>query len=402
MAFNPLQSFLSGQQAGQMQQSNRLAGSVANEMQNPNFNASNSADFRQLQAIDPERASKSMEQFQSLSNDRKKAYFDDMVIGRSLLQANDMAGFGSFLDDRLTNLNRLGSEDSSGTEMIRNKFNEGDVTGIMQIFDSGIQAGRDLGFLGGSQANSSNVQSSKILEDGTIIQVFKNGSRQVISSSNDILQGEAAKEAIKTSSEQSFNRKKELARLKQTIESEQSKENLLSDQQIEIQRQNIQRLGMLSNTATGRAAAVKKATKFQLAIRNGEVGSGASRTAASFIPGVFTSQAEFDQEFNAFAEVAARQQLKASGENRPTNEDVDGMKSAMFGVGRDENVNIILLNDFIKAQLSQTQELDQLIEASTGGNLSNFIFTNATAQQGKPLEDMTIEELQALRSQGGN
>jgi hypothetical protein len=153
MAFNPLQSFLSGQQAGQQQQSNRLAGSVANEMQNPNFNARKSTDFMQLQAIDPDRANKSMESFKSLSNERKKAYFDDMVIGRSLLQANDMAGFGNFIDDRLTNLDRLGSDDASGTEMIRDRFNEGDIQGIMQGYDAGIQAGQQLGFLSGSQEN---------------------------------------------------------------------------------------------------------------------------------------------------------------------------------------------------------------------------------------------------------
>jgi hypothetical protein len=401
MAFNPLQSFLSGQQAGQMQQSNRLAGSVANEMQNPNFNARTSTDFRQLQAIDPERASKSMEQFQSLSDDRKKAYFDDMVIGRSLLQANDMTGFGNFINDRLTNLTRLGSEDASGTEMIRDRFNEGDVQGIIQGYDAGIQAGQQLGFLGGSQASGPSVQSSKILEDGTIIQVLKNGSRQVTSSSGEMLQGDAAREAVKLSSQQSFNRKKELARLSQTIKREQAKEGLLTDQQTEIQRQNIKRLGALSGTSTGRNAAVKKASKFKLALETGEAFSGAGRSAARFIPGVFTSQGEFDEEFNAFAEVAARQQLKASGETRPTDADVKGMKEAMFGLGRDEDVNVQLLSDFIKDQLAQTQELDQLIEASTSGNLSSFTFTNATTQQGKPLEDMTIEELQALRSQGG-
>jgi hypothetical protein len=401
MAFNPLQSFLSGQQAGQQQQSNRLAGSVANEMQNPQFNARNSTDFRQLQAIDPERANKSLETFKSLSDDRKKAYFDDMVIGRSLLQANDMAGFGNFIDDRLKNLNRLGSEDASGTEMIRDRFNEGDVQGIIQGYDAGIQAGQQLGFLKGSQVSAPSVQSSKILEDGTIIQVLKNGSRQVTSSSGEMLEGDAAREAVKLSSQQSFNRKKELARLGQTIKREQAKEGLLTDQQTEIQRQNIKRLGSLSGTSTGRNAAVKKATKFKLALETGEAFSGAGRRAATFIPGVFTSQGEFDEEFNAFAEVAARQQLKASGETRPTDADVQGMKNAMFGLGRDEDVNVQLLGDFIRDQLAQTQELDQLIEASSGGNLSSFTFTNATTQQGKPLEDMTIEELQALRSQGG-
>lgn len=402
MAFNPLQSYLSGQQAGQMQQSNTLAGNVANQMQNPEFNARNSTDFRQLQALDPDRANKQMEMFQNLSKERKKAYFDDMVIGKSLLEAGDMSGFGSFIDDRLTNLKRLGSEDTSGTEMIQQRFNEGDVQGIMQGYDAGIKAGQQLGFLEGSSAsNAPSVQSSKILEDGTIIQVLKNGSRQVTSSSGEMLQGDAAREAVKFSSQQSFNRKKELARLGQTIKREQAKEGLLTDQQTEIQRQNIKRLGALSGTSTGRNAAVKKASKFKLALETGEAFSGAGRRAATFIPGVFTSQGEFDEEFNAFAEVAARQQLKASGETRPTDADVQGMKNAMFGLGRDEDVNVQLLGDFIKDQLAQTQELDQLIEASTGGNLSSFTFTNATTQQGKPLEDMTIEELQALRAQGG-
>lgn len=150
MAFNPLQSYLSGQQAGQQQQANTLAGNVANQMQNPEFNARNSTDFRQLQAIDPDRASKQMEMFQNLSRERKKAYFDDMVIGKSLLESGDMAGFGNLIEDRLTNLKRLGSEDTTGTEMIKEKFNQGDIQGIIQGFDSGIKAGQQLGFLGAS------------------------------------------------------------------------------------------------------------------------------------------------------------------------------------------------------------------------------------------------------------
>jgi len=224
---------------------------------------------------------------------------------------------------------------------------------------------------------------------------------EVISSSGEILEGDAARDAIKVSSKQSFERKKELARLTQTIKREQAKENLLTTQQTDIQRGNIQRLGALSSTATGRNSAIKKATKFKLALENGEVSSGAGRKAASFVPGVFTSQGQFDEEFNAFAEVAARQQLKASGETRPTDADVQGMKQAMFGLGRDESVNVQLLTDFIKDNQSQTQELDQLIEASKSGNLSSFTFTNSSGDGGQRLEDMTIEQLEALRSRGG-
>jgi hypothetical protein len=156
---------------------------------------------------------------------------------------------------------------------------------------------------------------------------------------------------------------------------------------------------------------MKKAIKFRDALKSGQAFSGAGRKAAQFIPGVFTSQGQFDEEFNAFSEVAARQQLKASGETRPTDADVQGMKQAMFGVGRDEQVNVQLLNDFIVDQRAQNDELDQLIGASEGGNLSQFTFNPAQPVQQpiqsqpvtneRPLSEMTLEELQALRERGG-
>jgi len=219
------------------------------------------------------------------------------------------------------------------------------------------------------------VQSSKILEDGSVIEVLKGGGRQVISTTGEILTGEAARDAVKVSRDQAFNRKKELARLSQTIRREEAREGLLTDQQKGIQRGNIQRLGELSKTSASRLASIKKATKFKMALDKGEVQSGAGRIGASFIPGVFTKQAQFDEEFNAFAEIAARQALKASGETRPTDPDVEGMKRAMFGIGRDEQVNITLLNDFISAQNQDTGELDQLISASKDGSLGGFTFT---------------------------
>jgi hypothetical protein len=403
MAFNPLQNFLGGQQAGQRQQANNLAGSLAGQAQNPEFRMGQSQDFRQLMAIDPDRANKTMSTFQSLGEDRKKAYFDDMVTGKAMLMSGDLSGFGKFQENRLQNLKRLESEDTAGTEMIIDKFNQGDIQGLIKGYDSGINAGVQLGYIKPNtpKVSAPSVQSAKILEDGTVIKVMKGGGREVTSAAGEVLIGDAAREAVKESSRQSFERKKELARLAQTIKREQAKEGLLTDQQTAIQRQNIQRLGALSGTSSGRNSAVKKATKFKLALENGEAFSGAGRKAASFVPGVFTSQGQFDEEFNAFAEVAARQQLKASGETRPTDADVQGMKQAMFGVGRDESVNIQLLNDFIKDQQFQTKELDQLIDASKSGNLSNFTFTNSAGQQTKPLEDMTLEELQALRAQGG-
>jgi hypothetical protein len=147
MAFNPLQNFLGGQQAGQRQQANNLAGSLAGQAQNPEFRMGQSQDFRQLMAIDPDRANKTMSTFQSLGEDRKKAYFDDMVTGKAMLMSGDLSGFGKFQENRLQNLKRLESEDTAGTEMIIDKFNQGDIQGLIKGYDSGINAGIQLGYI---------------------------------------------------------------------------------------------------------------------------------------------------------------------------------------------------------------------------------------------------------------
>lgn len=141
---------------------------------------------------------------------------------------------------------------------------------------------------------------------------------------------------------------------------------------METQKANIRRMSELQSGEKTRNASVKKASQFLRALRSGNAQSGATRTAASFVPGVFTSQAQFDERFNAFAEVAARQQLKASGEIRPTDADVEGMKRAMFGVGRDEQTNIQLLEEFISAQQDQTDELDDLKESRKNKTLDQF------------------------------
>jgi len=105
----------------------------------------------------------------------------------------------------------------------------------------------------------------------------------------------------------------------------------------------------LRETEGGRIAGLKKARKFFDAISSGEMSSGGVRKMLSYIPFTFTEQGQMDEEFGSFAETAARQALKESGETKPTDADVTGMKRAMFGVGRDEQTNINLLQDFIDA-----------------------------------------------------
>lgn len=149
---------------------------------------------------------------------------------------------------------------------------------------------------------------------------------------------------------------------------------------------NTKRISFLSDDQRKRDSSVRKARQFLKPLQEGRAFSGATRAAASFIPGVFTSQAQFDEKFNAFAEVAARQQLKASGEIRPTDADVEGMKRAMFGVGRDEQVNVELLQEFIQDQEALNDELEDLTEARTTGRLDTFDIQQQRAPAQQPLQ----------------
>jgi len=394
MAFNPLESFQKGFTSGERQRIIGLQNEISGQIQQGGFDPTESLDFQRLSALDPQRASSMLSTFSQLSDSRKKAYHEDLQEAKNALIAGDGERFLGIMDSRLNSIEKLNGA-PSGTRFLLDKFNNGAIPELIEGLTRTEEAGIQTGFLPDpidreikqakldlSRAKISSgetprvrVQSAKILDDGTIIEVLQGGGRQVISPSGELLTGDDARNAVAVSRDQAFNRKKEIARLGQTIKREESKENLLNQQQLAIQKGNIIRLGELSKSSSGRSSAIKKATKFKLALERGEAFSGSARRGLSFVPGVFTSQAQFDEEFNAFSEVAARQQLKASGETRPTDADVQGMKQAMFGIGRDEAVNVQLLADFLKDQDSQNSELDQLIESSKSGNLSGFTFT---------------------------
>lgn len=161
---------------------------------------------------------------------------------------------------------------------------------------------------------------------------------------------------------------------------------------IQIQKANLKRISELNQGTKGRTSSVKKARQFMRALKSGSAHSGAGRSALAFVPGVYTSQGQFDELFNAFAEVAARQKLKDSGEIRPTDADVKGMKLAMFGVGRDEKVNIQLLSEFISDTLDADDELDDLLAARKAGGLASFVRDSIdTSQQSGDLDAQALE-----------
>lgn len=151
-----------------------------------------------------------------------------------------------------------------------------------------------------------------------------------------------------------------------------------------IEKQTIgasrKRLDSLSESKATRNTALGKAQDFLAAFESGtaqgilegldlgtgvESGAGRALANSSLIftdikAPTFSDQGRFDELLDAFAEEAARAKLKAAGEIRPTDADVVGMKKSIFGIGKDETVNISLLKSFIEEQQSNDSELVEL------------------------------------------
>ena len=186
--FNPAQSFSQGHLGGQRilasqrnNQINALQQNIAQQSGQGGFNPNNSLDFQKLSALDPNASAQILSTFNALDDSRKKAAFQDARKSRQFLEAGNGDGFLDTVQDRITNIERLGG-DSTGSRSVLETFNSGDIQGTISQLMQTEQVGIDLGFLKDTrQGGPVSVQSSKILPDGTIIEVLKGGGRQVIS-----------------------------------------------------------------------------------------------------------------------------------------------------------------------------------------------------------------------------
>lgn len=146
MPFNPLQNFNQGFASGERQKISGLQSALAGQMQQGDFNPSTSNDFMSLSALDPQRASQMMNTFKSLSKDRKVAYHEDLQGGLQALEQGDGNKFLSLMGDRLSDIEKLNG-DPSGTQFLLDKFNEGDIEGLITGLKAAEQAGIQGGFL---------------------------------------------------------------------------------------------------------------------------------------------------------------------------------------------------------------------------------------------------------------
>jgi len=354
--------------------------------------ALDSGDPKQISAITakyPETAAATERAFGITNNHTRKL---TQELAAQVVNANSPDQAADIIDQYLPLMSDAGGEPLHLTNALIGLRNG--TQSLEQVKSIAMMLSPEL--LKTSRAGGMASAKTEIYPDGTVVQSLPNNTSQVLDPAGNIVTGEARKktlkDALKSRYEMAGGKAAAAAQGKADVElgtagpiaasiiESERPGRVQTEQEIGTAKSNVSRLKVLKDSNIGRAAALTKATGFLKEFEKGAK-SGAGRHAASFVPGVYTSQGQFDEKFNAFAEVAARQKLKASGETRPTDSDVQGMKQAMFGVGRAEEVNIALLKEFINELNAENAELQSLLGQLSGNQSEAAEAVPAPAEQ---------------------
>ena len=176
----------------------------------------------------------------------------------------------------------------------------------------------------------------------------------------------------------------------ETKASSKAKEGKKKTKLEETREKNIgNRFDELQGQIPNRMANIEEAKALSELIENDELDTGPGSKMAGEVGAFFdTEESTYKQRLDSLAEKAARSQLKANGEVRPTDADVEGMKKAMFNLGNTEAANVKKLKDFVKQQESGLNEYEQMKEQlATGEGLEDFrlepTFKNEPKSTGK-------------------
>jgi hypothetical protein len=170
-----------GVQAPNLQTSFNLFQNTLNNIQNRKMNDQSMA---QNELINPLRVQEAQQVVDSNTNAanvaRQNQYFksiaDTKPVLDPLIQDNDTEGVLQFLDQRRKQLVSAGTSTETTDEAIQLALS-GDLQSIKQAYDTASQS-----VYGNPLANTQvKLQSSKILADGTSIQVLSNGDTRVTS-----------------------------------------------------------------------------------------------------------------------------------------------------------------------------------------------------------------------------
>lgn len=144
MVFDPAQSYLQGTAIGRENKLASLVNNISQKMGDSLFDPSSSMEFEQLAVLDPQRASLIRSNFEKLSDDRKRKYFE---YARDSLDTLENKGLEDFLELSSKRLDYVESVngDTSGIKMLINKALQGDFaelsSGLMRTVEAGIASG---------------------------------------------------------------------------------------------------------------------------------------------------------------------------------------------------------------------------------------------------------------------
>lgn len=171
-------------------------------------------------------------------------------------------------------------------------------------------------------------------------------------SRDKLTQDREMKEAALEAKKQAADKKAEKTSAKKVTEFQKKRQKNTAD-----------RFSELESSIPNRNAQIEEAKTLINLIQGGDLSTGPGSKLAGSIGSFFgTEESSYKERLDSLAEKAARAQLKANGETRPTDADVEGMKRAMFNLGNTEETNIKKLQDFIKAQQSGISEYGKMKE----------------------------------------
>lgn len=178
----------------------------------------------------------------------------------------------------------------------------------------------------------------------------------------------------------------ELAEKKLTSEKDKTKKTKLQE---EREKNIADRYDSLQEQMPNKMANIEEAESLIKLIEKDELDTGPGSKLAGDVGSFFdTEESTYKQRLDALAEKAARAQLKANGEVRPTDADVEGMKRAMFNMGNTEAANVKKLRDYIKQEKAAIDEYKQMKKKlEKGEGLEDFILENTYKKEGSKKEE---------------
>lgn len=334
-----------------------------------------------LQGFGAGVAGRGTEFLQGLDDARSNALVKDAYTTQQHLLNGNVPDALALLNNRVE---LLGDRDNKDTQGIIDLIGSGNIQGAVSELQIPIDYAIGLGKFKPPQIAEAtpkqqivNGQLVTITEDGAVATDIKGLTPE---NGEDLKKEKTRAEIKKLKAETKRILESEMKQLRKDGSLSPDDAAIIKQERIKTTENNVSRIAELSQGQSARASSTAKARRFLKAFEEGRATSGTTRAFVDFIPGVYTEQGQFDEEFDSFAEVAARAKLKSLGETKPTDADVAGMKRSMFSPFRDETTNIQLLRDFITDQEQLDDELEELNRAKEAGNLSAFTGVSKSSQ----------------------